>query len=76
MVIFLLSCGKVAYTRLLPKEILKGPSELKVQNLGAQHNYEVKGVAVNNPGAQSYSSGVPAGYQAPVRQQRCYKWVG
>ena len=37
MKIILSSCVKVAYTRLLPKEILKGPSELKAQNLGAQH---------------------------------------
>ena len=57
---------------LLPKGILKGPSELKAENLhvGAQHNYEMKGVAMKNSGTQSYSLGAP-GYQAPVRQQPC-----
>ena len=58
------------YSRLLPKKFFKVPSELKSWEFRSP-TYEVKGVAVKNSGAQSYSSGAPS-YWAPVSQQSCY----
>ena len=62
----------VSMTRLLPKKILEGPSELSAENLGAQHmKWKVLLWKVKSPRAILRE---PQATKAPFRQQPCMRY--